>query len=104
MWKVCTHLLDVSFILACGRGSFGVISYDFLHIKLPFPGGINDPNFLSSLPSQSFLDVIIELEKLDVVSPERVDVVEECLIDIGRLDLAKKVTAYKTPGETLFTF
>ncbi|KAL3056515.1 hypothetical protein OYC64_019074 [Pagothenia borchgrevinki] len=43
----------------------------------------------------SFLDVIIELEKLDIVSPERVDSVEKCLRDIGRVDLAKKVSAYK---------
>ncbi|XP_054471393.1 CASP8 and FADD-like apoptosis regulator isoform X2 [Anoplopoma fimbria] len=46
--------------------------------------------------AQSFLDVVIELEKLDIVSPERVDSVEECLRNIGRVDLAKKVTAYKT--------
>ncbi|KAM6955343.1 CASP8 and FADD-like apoptosis regulator [Lycodopsis pacificus] len=45
--------------------------------------------------AQSFLDVIIELEKLDIVSPERVDFVEECFKNIGRVDLAKKVTAYK---------
>ncbi|KAM9346853.1 CASP8 and FADD-like apoptosis regulator [Symphorus nematophorus] len=45
--------------------------------------------------AESFLDVVVELEKLDKVSPERVDFVEECLKDIGRLDLAKKVTAYK---------
>uniref|UniRef100_A0AAQ4QK53 CASP8 and FADD-like apoptosis regulator n=1 Tax=Gasterosteus aculeatus aculeatus TaxID=481459 RepID=A0AAQ4QK53_GASAC len=45
--------------------------------------------------AQSFLDVIIELEKLDIVSPGRVDLVEECLRNIGRVDLAKKVTAYK---------
>ncbi|XP_049450763.1 CASP8 and FADD-like apoptosis regulator [Epinephelus fuscoguttatus] len=45
--------------------------------------------------AKSFLDVIIELEKLDKVSPERVDVIEQCLRDIDRVDLAKKVTAYK---------
>lgn len=45
--------------------------------------------------AKSFLDVIIELEKLDIVSPERVDFVEERLKDIGRLDLAKKVKAYR---------
>ncbi|XP_029314236.1 CASP8 and FADD-like apoptosis regulator [Cottoperca gobio] len=45
--------------------------------------------------AKSFLDVIIELEKLDKVSPERVDVVEELLRNIGRVDLAKKVSAYK---------
>lgn len=51
--------------------------------------------------------MIIELEKLDIVSPERVDFVEECLRNIDRLDLAKKVTAYKMSGETVrltFTF
>lgn len=45
---------------------------------------------------QSFLDTIIELEKLDKVSPERVDFVEELLKNIDRHDLAKKVTVYKT--------
>ncbi|KAM6934049.1 CASP8 and FADD-like apoptosis regulator [Xenentodon cancila] len=45
--------------------------------------------------AKSFLDVLIELEKLDSVSPERVDIVEKCLKDIGRVDLAKKVTAYR---------
>ncbi|XP_019945252.1 CASP8 and FADD-like apoptosis regulator isoform X2 [Paralichthys olivaceus] len=45
--------------------------------------------------AKNFLDVIIELEKQDQVSPERVDIVEKCLINIGRVDLAKKVTKYK---------
>ncbi|XP_008285877.1 CASP8 and FADD-like apoptosis regulator isoform X2 [Stegastes partitus] len=48
--------------------------------------------------AKNFLDVIIELEKLDLVSPDRVDVLEDCLRSIGRIDLAKKVTAYKTAG------
>ncbi|XP_034417038.1 CASP8 and FADD-like apoptosis regulator isoform X2 [Cyclopterus lumpus] len=64
---------------------------------------LNSVKFLlsSTLPRekmekvQSFLDVIIELEKLDIVSPERVDFVEQCFRNIGRVDLAKKVTAYK---------
>lgn len=46
--------------------------------------------------------MIIELEKLDKVSPERVDILEKKLRDIGRVDLAKKVTAYKMSGETVF--
>ncbi|XP_037343876.2 CASP8 and FADD-like apoptosis regulator [Pungitius pungitius] len=50
--------------------------------------------------AQSFIDLIIELEKLDKVSPGRVDFVEECLINIGRVDLAKKVTAYKMSAVT----
>ncbi|KAF0026225.1 hypothetical protein F2P81_020962 [Scophthalmus maximus] len=45
--------------------------------------------------AKNFLDVIIELEKLDLVSPERVDFVQECLTNIGRVDLAKKVATYK---------
>ncbi|XP_029968374.1 CASP8 and FADD-like apoptosis regulator [Salarias fasciatus] len=51
--------------------------------------------------AENFLDVIIEMEKLDLVSPERVDLVEKCLNNIGRIDLAKKVTAYKMSVQTL---
>lgn len=47
---------------------------------------------------QSFLDVVIELEMLDMVSSQRVDLVEDCLKSIGRRDLAKKVSAYKNSG------
>ncbi|XP_060910258.1 CASP8 and FADD-like apoptosis regulator [Labrus mixtus] len=46
--------------------------------------------------AKNFLDIVIELEKLDKVSPERVDFVEECLVNISRVDLAKKVMKYKT--------
>ncbi|XP_041663848.1 CASP8 and FADD-like apoptosis regulator isoform X2 [Cheilinus undulatus] len=53
--------------------------------------------------AKNFLDVIIELEKLDKVSPESVDFVEECLMNISRVDLAKKVKKYKnsvaSPGQ-----
>ncbi|XP_043987922.1 CASP8 and FADD-like apoptosis regulator isoform X1 [Gambusia affinis] len=49
---------------------------------------------------KTFLEVMIELEKLDSVSPERVELVEECLQNIGRLDLAKTVAAYKMSGAT----
>lgn len=45
--------------------------------------------------AQNFLDVITELEKLDKVSSEQVDLVEECLENIGRADLAKNVKSYK---------
>lgn len=57
-----------------------------------------------SLLFQCFLDVIAELEKLDMVSSDSVDLVEECLSEIGRMDLAKKVTAYKMSGENVFNF
>ncbi|CAK6954225.1 CASP8 and FADD-like apoptosis regulator [Scomber scombrus] len=46
--------------------------------------------------AKNFLDVVTELEKLDKVSPERVELVEECLRHIDRIDLAKKVNMYKT--------
>lgn len=57
-----------------------------------------------SLLFQCFLDVIAELEKLDMVSSDSVNLVEECLSEIGRMDLAKKVTAYKMSGENVFHF
>ncbi|XP_028289579.1 CASP8 and FADD-like apoptosis regulator [Parambassis ranga] len=50
--------------------------------------------------SKNFLDVIIELEKMDSVSPERVDFIVDHLKNIGRVDLAKKVAAYKTSVTT----
>ncbi|XP_077435632.1 CASP8 and FADD-like apoptosis regulator [Vanacampus margaritifer] len=43
----------------------------------------------------NFLDLIIELEHLDKVSPKRVDFLEECLKIVGRVDLAKKLKMYK---------
>ncbi|XP_071373510.1 CASP8 and FADD-like apoptosis regulator [Centroberyx affinis] len=48
--------------------------------------------------AKNFLDVVVELEKLDKVSPERLDFVEQCLRNIGRIDLAKKVNVYQGTG------
>lgn len=45
---------------------------------------------------KSFLDVIDDLEKLDRVSSERVELIEQCLRDISRVDLARKVKRYLT--------
>uniref|UniRef100_A0A8B9JKC9 CASP8 and FADD-like apoptosis regulator a n=1 Tax=Astyanax mexicanus TaxID=7994 RepID=A0A8B9JKC9_ASTMX len=42
----------------------------------------------------SFLDVVLELEKMDKVSSENVKVVEECLRNIGRLDLARRIQTF----------
>uniref|UniRef100_UPI0037E9395F CASP8 and FADD-like apoptosis regulator n=1 Tax=Semicossyphus pulcher TaxID=241346 RepID=UPI0037E9395F len=50
--------------------------------------------------AMNFLDVIMELEKLDKVSPESVDFVEDCLMNISRVDLAKKVITYKATVAT----
>ncbi|XP_034144652.1 CASP8 and FADD-like apoptosis regulator isoform X2 [Esox lucius] len=55
----------------------------------------------ASLPKErlasvkSFLDVVVELEKCDQVSSERVGLIEQYLIDISRVDLAKKVRGYQ---------
>lgn len=43
--------------------------------------------------------MVIELEKLDKVSSQSVDLVEECLVGIGRLDLTRNVSAYKKSGQ-----
>ncbi|XP_046902982.1 CASP8 and FADD-like apoptosis regulator [Hypomesus transpacificus] len=44
----------------------------------------------------NFLDVVVELEKLDKVSSDSVDMIEQCLRNVGRVDLAKKVNLYQS--------
>lgn len=41
--------------------------------------------------AKCFLDMVTELEKQDQVSAERVDFIDKCLRDIGRVDLARRV-------------
>ncbi|XP_051957610.1 CASP8 and FADD-like apoptosis regulator a [Xyrauchen texanus] len=54
----------------------------------------------STLPKErlaratSFLDVVVELEKLDEVSCDKLDLVEQCLRNIHRIDLVKRIQAY----------
>lgn len=48
---------------------------------------------------QSFLDVVVELEKLNKVSSEKLELIEQCLRNIRRADLAKKVQRYQMKGE-----
>ncbi|XP_062972257.1 CASP8 and FADD-like apoptosis regulator isoform X2 [Elgaria multicarinata webbii] len=43
---------------------------------------------------KSFLSVITDLEKLDLVSPNRLDLLESCFLNIHRKDLAKKIQKY----------
>lgn len=62
------------------------------------PASLSPDAKVTFISLQSFLDVVIELEKLDMVSSQRVDLVEACLKSIGRRDLAKKVEAYKNSG------
>ncbi|XP_056145366.1 CASP8 and FADD-like apoptosis regulator [Lampris incognitus] len=45
--------------------------------------------------AKNFLDIVVELEKLDKVSSESVDFIEQCLRNIGRVDLAKKVNIHQ---------
>ncbi|XP_066543410.1 CASP8 and FADD-like apoptosis regulator isoform X2 [Amia ocellicauda] len=48
--------------------------------------------------AKSFIDIIIELEKQDKVSHEKVDLIEQCLRSIRRVDLAKRVHMYQRKG------
>ncbi|XP_061547500.1 CASP8 and FADD-like apoptosis regulator [Phycodurus eques] len=45
--------------------------------------------------AKNFLDLVRELEHIGKVSRTRVDLLEECLMHIGRVDLAKKLKVYK---------
>ncbi|RXN07094.1 CASP8 and FADD-like apoptosis regulator isoform X2 [Labeo rohita] len=44
---------------------------------------------------QSFLDIVVELEKLDQLSSEKMDLIEQSLRSIHRADLAKKISQYQ---------
>ncbi|XP_007501666.1 CASP8 and FADD-like apoptosis regulator [Monodelphis domestica] len=45
--------------------------------------------------NKSFLDVVIELEKVNLISPDKLDLLEKCLKNIHRIDLKKKIQKYK---------
>ncbi|XP_055072027.2 CASP8 and FADD-like apoptosis regulator isoform X2 [Misgurnus anguillicaudatus] len=44
---------------------------------------------------QSFLDIVVELEKVEQLSSEKTDMIENCLMSIHRADLAKKIRRYQ---------
>ncbi|XP_060639285.2 CASP8 and FADD-like apoptosis regulator [Anolis sagrei] len=44
---------------------------------------------------KSFLTIINDLEKLDLVSPNQLDLIENCFLHIHRKDLAKKIQKFK---------
>lgn len=48
---------------------------------------------------KSFLDLVIELEKLNLVASDQLDLLEKCLKNIHRLDLKKKVEMYKQSAQ-----
>ncbi|XP_021105442.1 CASP8 and FADD-like apoptosis regulator isoform X3 [Heterocephalus glaber] len=48
---------------------------------------------------KSFLDLVIELEKLNLVAPNQLDLLEKCLKNIHRLDLKTKIEKYKQSAQ-----
>ncbi|XP_048809176.1 CASP8 and FADD-like apoptosis regulator [Lagopus muta] len=44
---------------------------------------------------KSFLRLVIELEKLNLVAPNQLDLIENCFRNIHRIDLIKKIEKYK---------
>ncbi|XP_036611102.1 CASP8 and FADD-like apoptosis regulator isoform X2 [Trichosurus vulpecula] len=45
--------------------------------------------------NKSFLDVVIDLEKVNLIAPDKLDLLEKCLKNIHRIDLKKKIQKYK---------
>ncbi|EPY77218.1 CASP8 and FADD-like apoptosis regulator isoform 1 [Camelus ferus] len=50
---------------------------------------------------KSFLDLVIELEKLNLVAPDQLDLLEKCLKNIHRIDLKTKIQKYKQSADVL---
>lgn len=52
--------------------------------------------------------MVVELEKLDEVSCDKLELLERCLRNIKRMDLVKKIQAYQNRGQSfvrsLFSF
>uniref|UniRef100_A0A5F9DF13 CASP8 and FADD-like apoptosis regulator n=1 Tax=Oryctolagus cuniculus TaxID=9986 RepID=A0A5F9DF13_RABIT len=48
---------------------------------------------------KSFLDLVIELEKLNLVAPDQLDLLEKCLKNIHRIDLKTKIQKYKQAAQ-----
>ncbi len=44
--------------------------------------------------------MLVELEKLNEVSCDKLDLLEQCLRNINRLDLVKRIQAYKNRGQS----
>ncbi|KAM5280164.1 CASP8 and FADD-like apoptosis regulator [Ctenodactylus gundi] len=47
---------------------------------------------------KGFLDLVIELEKLNLVAPDQLDLLERCLKNIHRMDLKTKIEKYRQSG------
>ncbi|KAG8432687.1 hypothetical protein GDO86_017072 [Hymenochirus boettgeri] len=47
------------------------------------------------LSNKTFLSLITELEKLNLIAPQRLDLIEQCLQNIHRIDLKKRITNFR---------
>lgn len=45
---------------------------------------------------------MIDLEKLNLVAPNQLDLIENCFRNIHRIDLIRKIQKYKHEGNMLF--
>ncbi|XP_077010788.1 CASP8 and FADD-like apoptosis regulator isoform X2 [Tamandua tetradactyla] len=45
--------------------------------------------------NKSFLELVVDLEKLNLVAPDQLDLLEKCLKNIHRIDLKTKIQKYK---------
>ncbi|XP_058156365.1 CASP8 and FADD-like apoptosis regulator isoform X2 [Dasypus novemcinctus] len=45
--------------------------------------------------NKSFLDLVVDLEKLNLLAPDQLDLLEKCLKNIHRMDLKTKIQKYK---------
>ncbi|XP_045703528.1 CASP8 and FADD-like apoptosis regulator isoform X4 [Phyllostomus hastatus] len=52
---------------------------------------------------KSFLDLVMELEKLNLVAPDQLDLLERCLKTIHRIDLKTKIQKYKQSAQATGT-
>ncbi|XP_066476960.1 CASP8 and FADD-like apoptosis regulator [Tiliqua scincoides] len=50
---------------------------------------------------KSFLAIIVDLEKLDLVSPNQLGIIENCLLSIHRKDLAKRIQKFKQEAKEI---
>lgn len=52
-----------------------------------------------TVKDKSFLDLVMELEKLNLVAPDQLDLLEKCLKNIHRIDLKTKIQKYKQSAQ-----
>uniref|UniRef100_A0A8C6QRZ8 CASP8 and FADD-like apoptosis regulator n=1 Tax=Nannospalax galili TaxID=1026970 RepID=A0A8C6QRZ8_NANGA len=52
--------------------------------------------------NKSFLDLVIELEKLKLIASDQLNLLEKCLQTIGRIDLKTKIQKYRQSGENFW--